>query len=232
MIEIALAFAAGLLTAAAPCILPLLPVLLGASIASRSAAAAFPCRGFRPDLFRFCNPVRLVLDRAWLVARHLAEALRHPARQLWRSAAVAAAIRVADGEVERPALFGRQLRLARWIRQCRRPCCWTGARRALDTVRRAGAGSILTLIATSESLPRAALLLVIFAIGAGVPILLIAYGGQYATTQVRRLAPYTVALQRTFGVAVLLVAFAFYTQYDTIVAVWFSELYPNLQLGL
>src|SRR5215468_12326506 len=32
MIEIALAFAAGLLTAAAPCILPLLPVLLGASI--------------------------------------------------------------------------------------------------------------------------------------------------------------------------------------------------------
>jgi len=32
MIEIAFAFAAGLLTAAAPCILPLLPVLLGASI--------------------------------------------------------------------------------------------------------------------------------------------------------------------------------------------------------
>jgi cytochrome c biogenesis protein CcdA len=93
-------------------------------------------------------------------------------------------------------------------------------------------GSILTLIATSESLPRAALLLVTYAIGAGVPILLIAYGGQYATTQVRRLAPYTIALQRTFGAAVLLVAVAFYTQYDTIVAVWFSDLYPNLQLGL
>jgi cytochrome c-type biogenesis protein len=25
---------------------------------------------------------------------------------------------------------------------------------------------------------------------------------------------------------------AFYTQYDGIVAVWFSQLYPNLQLGL
>jgi hypothetical protein len=33
-------------------------------------------------------------------------------------------------------------------------------------------------------------------------------------------------------VAVLLVALAFYTQYDSIVAVWFSQLYPNLQLGL
>jgi cytochrome c biogenesis protein CcdA len=32
MIEIALAFAAGLLTVGAPCILPLLPVLLGASV--------------------------------------------------------------------------------------------------------------------------------------------------------------------------------------------------------
>jgi cytochrome c biogenesis protein CcdA len=93
-------------------------------------------------------------------------------------------------------------------------------------------GSILTLIATSENVTRAALLLITYAIGAGIPILLIAYGGQYATTQVRRFARYTPALQRTFGAAVLLVALAFYTQYDTIVAVWLSDLYPNLQLGL
>jgi cytochrome c-type biogenesis protein len=31
---------------------------------------------------------------------------------------------------------------------------------------------------------------------------------------------------------VLLVALAFYTQYDTIAAVWLSNFYPNLQLGL
>jgi cytochrome c biogenesis protein CcdA len=93
-------------------------------------------------------------------------------------------------------------------------------------------GSILTLIATSENVTRAAILLITYAIGAGIPILLIAYGGQYATTQVRGFARYTPALQRTFGAAVLLVALAFYTQYDTIVAVWLSDLYPNLQLGL
>ncbi len=93
-------------------------------------------------------------------------------------------------------------------------------------------GSILTLIATSQNVTRAALLLITYAIGAGIPILLIAYGGQYATTQVRGFARYTPALQRTFGAAVLLVALAFYTQYDTIVAVWLSDLYPNLQLGL
>ena len=62
-------------------------------------------------------------------------------------------------------------------------------------------GSILTLIATSENVTRAALLLITYAIGAGIPILLIAYGGQYATTQVRRFARYTPALQQTFGAA-------------------------------
>ena len=62
-------------------------------------------------------------------------------------------------------------------------------------------GSILTLIATSENLGRAALLLVTYAAGAGIPILLIVYGGQYATTQVRKLAPYTPALRRSLAKA-------------------------------
>jgi cytochrome c biogenesis protein CcdA len=93
-------------------------------------------------------------------------------------------------------------------------------------------GSILTLIATSENLARAGTLLVAYAIGAALPILLIAYGGQYATTQVRKLAPFTPALQRGFGVAVLLVALAFYTQYDTTITVWLSDFYPGHQTGL
>ena len=75
-------------------------------------------------------------------------------------------------------------------------------------------------------------MLVVYAIGAAIPILLIAYGGQYATTQMRRLAPYTPALQRSFGAAVLLVAIAFYTQYDTTITVWLSDFYPSHQTGL
>jgi len=106
------------------------------------------------------------------------------------------------------------------------------ARRAVDACAGPVLGSILTLIAISENLARAGLLLVAYAIGAAIPILLIAYGGQYATTQMRRLAPYTPALQRTFGVAVLLVAVAFYTQYDTIITVWLADFYPGHQTGL
>ena len=140
MIEIALAFAAGLLTAAAPCILPLLPVLLGASIGQQDRwRPLFLVTGFIIAFSGFAILFGSFSTVLGIVARHVAQGFRHPARQLWHSAAVAAALRVADGAVERPALFRRRHRPARRIRPCGRPRSWTDARRALDTLRRAGA---------------------------------------------------------------------------------------------
>ena len=57
----------------------------------------------------------------------------------------------------------------------------------LGAVRRTRARLNLTLIATAESLDRAALLLACSSAGAAVPMLLIAYGGQYISTRARRL---------------------------------------------
>jgi hypothetical protein len=51
-------------------------------------------------------------------------------------------------------------------------------------------GSILTVIATSKDTAWASLLLVIYAIGAAIPMLIIAYGGQAITTRVRSLRPH------------------------------------------
>jgi cytochrome c-type biogenesis protein len=93
-------------------------------------------------------------------------------------------------------------------------------------------GSILTLVATSQHLTWAALLLVCYAIGSGVPMLGIAYGGQYVSTRVRRFARYSGRLQQGFGVVVLLIAVALYYQYDTVITVWLSNFYPNGQVGL
>ena len=232
MIEIALAFAAGVLTAAAPCILPLLPVLLGASIGQQDRRRPlFLVAGFILTFSGFA-----ILFGAFSTVLGLSHTLRKvsvillgsfgilllwPQPYEWLMARLNGLLSFADGVVSRAGsgnAGGLVIGLALGV-------LWTPCAGPV-------LGSILTLIATSESVPRAALLLVTYAVGAGIPILLIAYGGQYATTQVRKLAPYTPALQRTFGVAVLLVALAFYTQYDSIVAVWFSEFYPNLQLGL
>ena len=233
MIEIALAFAAGLLTAAAPCILPLLPVLLGASIGQQDRwrplflvtgfiiafsglAILFGCfstvLGLSPDTLRKVSVIMLGSFGILLL---------WPWPYEWLMARSSGLLSFADRIVPRAGsgpVGGLVLGLTLGV-------LWTPCAGPV-------LGSILTLIATSENVTRAALLLITYAIGAGIPILLIAYGGQYATTQVRRFARYTPALQRTFGAAVLLVALAFYTQYDTIVAVWLSDLYPNLQLGL
>ena len=233
MIEIALAFAAGLLTAAAPCILPLLPVLLGASIGQQDrwrplflvAGFIIAFSGFAILFGSFSTVLGLSPDTLRKVSIILLGSfgilLLWPRPYEWLMARSSGLLSFADRIVPRAGsghVGGLVLGLTLGV-------LWTPCAGPV-------LGSILTLIATSESVARAALLLVTYAIGAGIPILLIAYGGQYATTEVRRFAPYTPALQRAFGAAVLLVALAFYTQYDTIVAVWLSELYPNLQLGL
>ena len=233
MIEIALAFAAGLLTAAAPCILPLLPVLLGASIGQQDrrrplflvAGFILTFSGFAILFGSFSTLLGLSHDTLRKVSVILLGSfgvlLLWPRPYEWLMARSSGLLSFADGVVSRAGsgnAGGLVIGLALGV-------LWTPCAGPV-------LGSILTLIATSENPAHAALLLVTYAVGAGLPILLIAYGGQYATTQARNLAPYTVALQRTFGAAVLFVALAFYTQYDGIVAVWFSALYPNLQPGL
>ena len=233
MIEIALAFAAGLLTAGAPCILPLLPVLLGTSIGQQDRwRPLFLVGGFIMAFSGFAilfGSFSTVLGLSHDTLRKLSVILLAgfgilllwPRPYEWLMARLSGLLSFADRIVPRAGsgnVGGLVLGLTLGV-------LWTPCAGPV-------LGSILTLIATSENVTRAALLLVTYAIGAGIPILLIAYGGQYATTQVRRFARYTPALQRTFGAAVLLVALAFYTQYDTIVAVWLSDFYPNHQLGL
>src|SRR5690606_4433810 len=49
-------------------------------------------------------------------------------------------------------------------------------------------GSILTLVAQEPDLLRASILLIAYSIGAGIPMLAIAYGGQTLTTKVKSIA--------------------------------------------
>ena len=62
-------------------------------------------------------------------------------------------------------------------------------------------GSILTIIATSPHIQREALLLVAYAIGAAVPMLAIAYGGQFITTRVKRRRAHLASASARFRLA-------------------------------
>jgi cytochrome c-type biogenesis protein len=233
MIEIALAFAAGVLTVAAPCILPMLPILLGASIGQRKRSRplfivagfvlAFPVFAFLFGVFstvlglshQNLRGISIVLLGGfgllmlWPRPYELLFASLNGPLNLTHNIGCHAGSGNAGGFV-----LGMTLGIL-WT-----PCAGPVL------------GSILTLIAKSENLALSGALLACYAAGAGIPMLMIAYGGQYATTGVRRFARYTPMLQRCSGAAVLLVAVAFYTQYDAIVTVWLSDYYPNLQMGL
>ena len=233
MSALLLALAAGVLTVAAPCILPMLPILLGASVGQTSRARpAFITLGFVVSF----AVVALVfgafaesLGASEEVLREIAIALLlvfgalmifpHPFRLL--------AARM-HGVVNRAHAFGTGagagnmggLLLGMTLGVVWTPCAGPVL------------GSILTVVATSHDLAWSGLLLLAYAIGSGIPMLGIAYGGQYVTTRVRSFARYTHRLQQAFGVAVIVIAVGLYFQYDTLVTVWLSNFYPDANVGL
>lgn len=233
MIDPLLAVLAGLLTVAAPCVLPMLPVLLGASVGQTSRwRPAFIALGFS---LAFCAAA-LVLGSVSQWAGLSADLLRDAAivmlltfglLMLWRRPFDWLALRM-NGLVNRAHAAGDRtgggngggLLLGLTLGVVWTPCAGPVL------------GSILTLIATTPDIGRAALLLACYAAGAALPMLGIAYGGQYATTRVRQLARHTHRMQQALGVLVILVAAAMYFQYDTLVSVWLADFYPSARTGL
>lgn len=227
MIDVVFAFLAGVVTLAAPCILPLLPIVFGASMRhENSARPIFIALGF---VFSF-SAVALVLGA-------LSDALGFSPDVLRNVATVA--LFLFGTLMILPSLFARlSARLSGLINHANQVGVRTNSGNAggfvlgttLGIVWTPCAGpvlgSILTLVATSQDQARATLLLVAYAIGASVPMLVIAYGGQYISTRVRSVSRYARRLQQGFGGVVMLFAIALHYQYDTVVNAWLSDLLP------
>lgn len=224
LIEPSVALLAGVLTIASPCVLPLLPVVLGSSLEQSGR--------WRP----LSIVVGFVLAFAGLgIALSLLSASAAMAQQAVRT-----------GSVLLLGLFG----LSRiWPG----PYDWLMVRIGGPLQRMAGTGtgaghaggfvlglslgavwtpcagpvlaSVLVLAARAQDLGQSSLLLALYAIGAGVPMLAIAYGGQFAARRVRSIARHAVRLQRAFGVLLVLTAAAIHFQYDVQAYAWISSLF-------
>ncbi len=232
MLDLMFALLAGILTIAAPCTLPVLPILLGASIGrpgrlrpamialgfviSFSATALLlgaitQAFDFDPSVLRSAASILLLgfgLLMLW------------PAPFEWLSSRLNGWLDLGASNTARSEgalgglLLGSTLGLV-WT-----PCAGPVL------------GSILTLVATSRNLAWASTLLVAYAIGAALPMLGIAYGGQAATARVRSFARLAPRLQQAFGVVVIGFALAAYFQYDTLIVAWLTAFYPAGQTGL
>lgn len=233
MIDIVLALLAGVLTVAAPCILPMLPILFGTSVGQTSRARPiFIAAGFT---FAFAGTALLfsafshALGLSQDTLRDIAIVLlmAFGLLMVWPRPFELLTAKL-GGILNRANAIGNRAGTGNaggFVLGTTLGILWTPCAGPV-------LGSILTLIATAQDLTRAAVLLACYALGAAVPMLGIAYGGQYLSTRARRIVPYAHRLQQVFGVVTILIAVAMYYQYDALITVWLSDFYPNAQLGL
>jgi cytochrome c biogenesis protein CcdA len=214
LLEAPLAFLAGLLTIASPCVLPVLPIVLGSAVKGPRTRPLFIVLGF---VLSFAT-LGMMLSLVSNAATDAHEALRNTAIgllalsglvKLWPQPYEWVKARIAERLPERSVaavqpgpgngggfVLGMSLGAA-WT-----PCAGPVL------------ASILALIAQAQDPARSAGLLAVYAFGAGMPMLLIAYGGQVVTSRLRWLALRSEGMQQVFGALVLLTAIAIYFHLD------------------
>lgn len=233
MAEILLAVIAGVLTIAAPCILLPLPIILGTSVGQTSKTRPiFITLGFVITFAVLGLSLNFIIQNLGL----------HP-NALRNGAAIVLAIFAVfmiwptpfekltthlSGLINKASQTGQNAgkgNLGGFIIGVVIGIVWAPCAGPI-------LGSILTLIAQQQDFTRAGILLSAYSIGAGLPMLAIAYGGQAVTTKIRRIAPYSQRLQQIFGVIIFLLAIAIFFQYDTQLQAKLLELIPTLNPNL
>lgn len=229
MLNLVLALLAGVVTVAAPCTLPMLPILLGASVGQTGKMRpAMIALGFVMSF----SMVALLLSAITRVFDFDPNHLRNAAAvvlvgfgllMIWPTPFEWLSIRI--GGFSGNMAASRQGVIGGFVLGTTLGLVWTPCAGPV-------LGSILTVIATSKDTAWAGLLLIVYAIGAALPMLAIAYGGQAVTTRVRRVAGIAPRLQQGFGIVVIAFALLSYFQYDTLIVAWLTGFYPNGQIGL
>jgi len=228
MIELLLAGLAGVATIASPCILPMLPLVLGVSVGHTDRwrplcvvlgfvlsfcamalvfGATAQAIGLSQDAVRTLAIATLLL---------LGTVMLFPALSDRLAARLGGLATIADGLGRRTSAgrlggFGLGLTLGALWTPCAGPVL----------------ASALALVATATDQARAAGLLAAYAVGAGLPMLAIAYGGQVASVRLRGLLRHATRLRQAFGVLIIATAVAMQGQYDVQAAAWLARWLPS-----
>jgi cytochrome c-type biogenesis protein len=229
MLNLVLALLAGVVTVAAPCTLPMLPILLGASVGQTGKARpAMIALGFVMSF----SMVALLLSAITRTFDFDPNTLRTGAAillagfgllMIWPAPFEWLSVRI--GGFGGGAAASRQGLIGGFVLGTTLGVVWTPCAGPV-------LGSILTVVATSKDTAWASLQLIVYAVGAALPMLAIAYGGQAVTTRVRSIARVAPRLQQAFGIVVIAFAALSYFQYDTLIVSWLTGFYPNGQIGL
>ncbi len=229
MFEIVFAFLAGILTIAAPCTLPLLPVLLGTSIGKNSKTRPFFI------VAGFVIVFTLAAITLSLLARYLdfnANIIRTMGifmlaifglLLVWSKPFELVSLKLTPiiSKVSVKAGLGNKGNISALLLGATLGLVWTPCAGPV-------LASVLTLIALQKELLAAAILLFAYSLGVGVPMLVIAFGGQYISKKVAVIAKYSRTLEQIFGVMIIILALLMFFNYDTRLYALLFQYFPAL----
>lgn len=224
LVNAPIALLAGMFTIASPCVLPLLPILLGTSVErSGRLRPLLVVAGF---VFAFAG-LGIALSLLSNASEGAHEAVRASSivllalfglARIWPQPYDRLMARI-GGPLQRVAALGDHAggNAGGFLLGVSLGAVWTPCAGPV-------LASILVLAAKAQDPGQSALLLLCYSIGAGVPMLAIAYGGKFVATRVAGIARHAQALQRAFGVLLLLTAVAIHFQYDVQAYAWITSL--------
>ena len=224
-----LAIFAGFLTVLAPCILPILPIVLGAGTGSRWRpvfvvigfilsfsvfGAAFATVGtfigISNETFRWIAVALLIVFGASLLFERTYQKITAAASaRLGQLGAKVSAGSVGKTSAFSGLLVGISLGLI-WT-----PCAGPIL------------GTILTLAATNGNPWTVGLLFAAYGLGASVPMLGIAYGGGWILSQIKKIGAKAETLNKLFGLLIIATALAIASGYDRVIQSYLVSYYPS-----
>ncbi len=224
-----LAIAAGFLTILAPCILPVLPFLLGTagrskwrpvmivagfvgafSLIGAALATAGTFLGIPSGALRTIAGVVLLLFGAALLFEEAYEKLASKIQPLLGRLGASVS---GTSSMKTDALSGIPVGLSLGLVWA--PCAGPIL------------GAILALAAREKDYVTTALLFFAYALGAGIPMLAIAYGSNRLRARLQSAGRHYKTLNRIFGLLIILTAIAILTGYDLVAQAWLLQRFPT-----
>lgn len=221
-----LALLGGILTVLSPCVLPILPILVGRSLQSHRYGPIALVTGLIGG-FAVAGSL-LGVTASWFTG--LAGALHTGAIALLLVMGLLAIFPKWSYR-----LFS-YFPVGNWMKEPTQVGLigefWLGTQLGLLWTPCAGPvlGSILVLAAVRQQVATAFVLLISYGVGAALPMLAIAYGGRFLSRQLLSLRSHSTVLQRIGGVMVSATAIAILFGWDVQIQLWLAPIFPTLPL--
>ena len=219
------AFISGLVTIFAPCIWPLLPIILSSSINGGKAKSLGITLGIMASFSIFILSISYLVSLFGLDPNIIRLFAVIVLVIMGLSMIVPAFSRILEGMLSRfSGRFGQSQTRSGFgggfLTGCSLGIVWTPC-----------TGPILATIATLAATTNVSLgiifVTIVYVIGLGIPLFFFSYGGGKLIAKTRFVSGLTGRIQQIFGVVILLTALAIYTNYDKVLQVKLLDSFPS-----